>query len=89
MSARSEQELSDLFKWWKFHKDTITDPIKRSEFLETAFTNTFYVLAGLVEDMKNLENANRPDLRMGDTKRPQIMLPKGFEIDFKDLRNND
>ncbi len=83
MSKRTEQELSDVFKWWKYNKDTISDVDKRVEFLEACFNNMFFVLCGISEDVKHLENTYRPDLRFHEQERPELVLPKGVKLGAK------
>jgi hypothetical protein len=85
MSQRTEKDLENLFKWWKYHKGTAIDPIKRADFLETAFNNMFLIVADVIGDVKNLENTNRPDLRLSG--QPSIVLPKGIKMDVP-IRGN-
>jgi hypothetical protein len=87
MSKRTEDDLNNLFKWWHYHRGTAIDPIKKAEFLETAFNNMFLIVADIVGDLKNMENANRPDLRFANTDKPAIVLPKGIKMDVP-LRGN-
>lgn len=55
MSLRSEKKLLDMAKWYEHNKNTITDPIKRAEFLQVAVDNMMHQLINVLEDIKILE----------------------------------
>ena len=55
MSIETEQRLLDFGKWYDYHKETITDVTKRSEFLEKAVDNLAHLMIHYVEDIRVLE----------------------------------
>ena len=61
MSRVTEQKLSDQCKWFMEHRHTITDPVKRTEFLETCVQNLIYLATYLIEDIQRLEHRERAE----------------------------
>lgn len=59
MSFTSETKLLEFYKWFDYHKKTISDPQKRVEFVEKAMDNMARLFLHALEDIKVLEGRGR------------------------------
>lgn len=74
MSRVTEQKLQDVAKWFYNHKSEISDPEKRTQFLEKSFDQMLWLLSFYLEDLQELEG------------RKKIILPRGIQL-HEELRS--
>jgi hypothetical protein len=74
VSRVTEQKLQDVAKWFYNHKSEISDPEKRTQFLEKAFDQMLWLLSFYLEDLQKLEG------------RDKIILPRSIRL-HQDIRN--
>lgn len=73
MSLRTERKLLEWAKWFEYNKGTISDPMKRTEFLLDAVENFAHLLINQAEDIRILEGRG-----LIAEQFPNIIVPDGM-----------
>lgn len=62
MSAKTEEKLMEFTRWYMYHKETITDVDKRSQFFEHAVQSMLILITYMIEDIQKMESRHRIEL---------------------------